>query len=149
MANKEIQEKENFKVVSRASWLSKLFGHYARIPLLIFWVRLVAMIAGLFALKIATWDYDININGFVQSGIFIFYCWWFMDTAVARFHDVDQSGWKALYMLLPYVNFYFLIKLMVKSGTLGDNQYGASPYILDKYDLERLEMEKKLRILLI
>lgn len=124
-------------------WRESFFCHYARIPLLIFWLRLAVMITGLVALKIATWDYDIYVYPAFQLVLFIFYCWWFIDSVVARFHDINQTGWKALYMFLPYVNFYFLIKLMLKSGTLGDNQYGPNPYILDKYDLERLEIERK------
>ena len=44
-----------------------------------------------------------------------------------RLQDIGYSGWWALILLIPYVNFVFWLFLVFKSGEEGDNQYGPPP----------------------
>ncbi|TDM00594.1 MAG: hypothetical protein C4K58_05200 [Flavobacteriaceae bacterium] len=44
----------------------------------------------------------------------------YLAASVRRAHDVGKSGW---YMLIPFYNFY----LLVKNGDEGSNQYGPDP----------------------
>lgn len=44
---------------------------------------------------------------------------------IKRLHDLNHSGWLYLIGLIPIVNFFFSIYLIVWKGTDGDNQYGA------------------------
>ncbi len=42
---------------------------------------------------------------------------------IQRSHDMDKSGWLALLMIVPLVNFIFLLM----SGTDGENRFGPKP----------------------
>lgn len=58
--------------------------------------------------------------------------WWIMLAVYAkRWHDHDMSGWWTALMLVPIVNFfwgiYMLIKLGFLKGTDGPNRYGPAP----------------------
>ena len=44
-----------------------------------------------------------------------------------RLNDLGQSGWLALIILIPLVNFIYLLYLMFARGNEGVNQYGAPP----------------------
>jgi uncharacterized membrane protein YhaH (DUF805 family) len=46
---------------------------------------------------------------------------------VRRLHDLDRSGWWALFAFVPLVNFIFGLYLLFKRGTEGPNRYGADP----------------------
>lgn len=46
---------------------------------------------------------------------------------VRRFHDQDNSGWFALFNLIPYLGFLIVLVFMAMDGTPGENQYGPDP----------------------
>ena len=43
---------------------------------------------------------------------------------VRRLHDLNKSGWMGLLLLIPVVQFFFMIYLLLASGTAGPNEYG-------------------------
>lgn len=43
---------------------------------------------------------------------------------IRRLHDVDASGWWALLALIPLVNLFFFLYILLKAGTPGPNRYG-------------------------
>jgi uncharacterized membrane protein YhaH (DUF805 family) len=43
---------------------------------------------------------------------------------IRRLHDIDLSGWWALLMLVPLVNFVFGLYAVIKPGTAGVNRFG-------------------------
>ncbi|AZB99930.1 DUF805 domain-containing protein [Acinetobacter pittii] len=45
---------------------------------------------------------------------------------VRRLHDLNKSGWMGLLLFIPVVQFFFMIYLLLASGTAGPNQYGPS-----------------------
>lgn len=47
--------------------------------------------------------------------------------SVRRLHDLDKSGWLALLMIVPFVNFIFGLYLLFAKGSPDDNKYGAPP----------------------
>jgi len=47
--------------------------------------------------------------------------------AIRRLHDMNASGWWALLMLVPLVNFVFTLVLIFAPGTLGENRFGPQP----------------------
>jgi uncharacterized membrane protein YhaH (DUF805 family) len=47
--------------------------------------------------------------------------------AIQRIHDFDISGWLAVLLVVPVINFFFAIALMVIPGSDGSNRYGARP----------------------
>lgn len=46
---------------------------------------------------------------------------------VRRLHDINESGWWILWIILPIVGSIILIILLAKDSTLGDNYYGQNP----------------------
>ena len=46
---------------------------------------------------------------------------------VRRCHDIDKSGYWGLLVLVPVVNFFFLLYLLFAKGTEGWNKYGNDP----------------------
>lgn len=49
--------------------------------------------------------------------------WW----TQRRLHDFEEPGWKWLILLVPLVNIFWFIIIVVTDGTVGDNRYGADP----------------------
>lgn len=43
---------------------------------------------------------------------------------VRRLHDLNKSGWMGLLLFIPVVQFFFMIYLLLASGTTGPNEYG-------------------------
>lgn len=46
---------------------------------------------------------------------------------VRRMHDINKSGWMLLVSLIPLAGGIWLLILLIKEGTQGENQYGADP----------------------
>lgn len=44
-----------------------------------------------------------------------------------RLHDFDVSAWWAFFLLFPFLQFVFLIYLLVAPGTAGSNRFGPVP----------------------
>ena len=44
---------------------------------------------------------------------------------ILRLHDMNKSGWLMLLLLVPLVNFIFLLVLLFAPGTQGNNKYGT------------------------
>ena len=55
----------------------------------------------------------------------IFFC--FIVAARRRLHDLNSNGWLSLLVLVPLVNFFFAIYLLVWPGTSDTNDYGPRP----------------------
>lgn len=41
-----------------------------------------------------------------------------------RCHDFNKSGWMLLLLLVPYLNILVFLYILLKKGTVGDNNYG-------------------------
>jgi len=44
---------------------------------------------------------------------------------IRRLHDMDISGWKSLFAIIPVVNIFFGFYIFLFPGTKGDNSYGG------------------------
>ena len=47
--------------------------------------------------------------------------------SIKRWHDIGKSGWAAVLLLIPGVNFLVLMYMLLAPGTQGPNPYGADP----------------------
>lgn len=47
--------------------------------------------------------------------------------AARRFNDMDQSGWLAALIIIPFANFFIMLWLIFGRGTPGSNRYGPAP----------------------
>lgn len=48
----------------------------------------------------------------------------YISFAIKRLHDVNQSGWLSILILIPIVNFFFSLYLLFMPGTATPNNYG-------------------------
>jgi uncharacterized membrane protein YhaH (DUF805 family) len=48
---------------------------------------------------------------------------------IRRFHDLNQSGWYVLILIVPLVNLYYLLKLSFFEGNDDHNEYGRAPQV--------------------
>lgn len=46
---------------------------------------------------------------------------------IRRLHDIGHTGWAVLCSLIPYVNIAYMIYILFRKGTEGDNPYGPDP----------------------
>jgi len=58
---------------------------------------------------------------------------WSVSLLVRRLHDLNRTGWMALLLFIPLVNFVFGIYVVFFKGTDGSNKYGEDPLEYDNY----------------
>lgn len=46
---------------------------------------------------------------------------------IKRLHDMNSSGWWLLLRFIPIVSLFYLLWLLIGSGTVGPNKYGDDP----------------------
>ena len=46
---------------------------------------------------------------------------------IARLHDMNSSGWWVVLMIVPIINFFFGLIILLVSGTKGENKFGQQP----------------------
>lgn len=76
--------------------------------------------AGL-AMAISPFFWVLFAAGYVAAIVFSFII------MIQRLHDLNQSGWLCLLMLVPLVNLIFALFLVFAPGTQGANSYGFQP----------------------
>jgi uncharacterized membrane protein YhaH (DUF805 family) len=59
---------------------------------------------------------------------------------VRRMHDVNKSGWYLFIALIPLIGAIWLLVLLIKEGTIGENQYGPDPNNPATFDFENQEI---------
>ena len=65
----------------------------------------------------------------IFSLIFVYVVPFIINIIIARrrLHDLNQSGWMALLLIVPLVNIAFALYLIFAPGTQGQNNYGLRP----------------------
>lgn len=56
---------------------------------------------------------------------FLFFLYFDFTSTIKRLHDLNQSGWLSLLKLIPIVNFFFGLYLIIRPGDLDSNKYGS------------------------
>lgn len=52
--------------------------------------------------------------------------WILLVAAVKRLKDLDSKIWYAIFVIVPFINLFVLLGLMLSEGSKGRNQYGAA-----------------------
>ena len=73
--------------------------------------------------------FGMERHGFSSVSLTIYFMFLviFSDIYLKRFHDLNQSGWLVMGMLVPFYNIYLLYRLLLVDGTKGENKYGPDP----------------------
>ncbi len=88
----------------------------------IVWIIAVWVILGLIGWLLGAYEEEGSITFSIISiiagiaGIFM---------GIKRLHDLNKTGWLYLLSIVPLVNLFFWIYLLVWKGDEGDNQYGS------------------------
>ena len=79
---------------------------------------------GVFNMTIGTVGNEINILSIIYSLAVLVPG---LAVAVRRLHDVGKSGWMVLINLIPLIGQIWILVLMIKDSTPGENEYGSNP----------------------
>jgi uncharacterized membrane protein YhaH (DUF805 family) len=77
----------------------------------------VAALSGIFPMLKSGENLIINIFGYALTFVI----------ARRRMHDLDNPGWMALLMFVPFLNFFIGLYLLIRPGTSEENRFGPAP----------------------
>ena len=106
-------------------------GWYGFLNIISFFASIAFSLAvGIFNLGTMTLDNQFidmlsGMAGLGYLALLVFYIYFYIVITARRLHDLDKSGWMMLLMLLPLINVFFILYLLLASGTAGFNRYGA------------------------
>jgi len=78
---------------------------------------------GVFNITVGTVN-EINILSLIYSLAVLIPS---LAVSVRRLHDVGKSGWMILLNLIPLIGTIWILVLMIRDSTSGDNEYGPNP----------------------
>ncbi|WP_335972996.1 DUF805 domain-containing protein [Acinetobacter calcoaceticus] len=121
--NQPLQQDSPFKASGRFGRLS-----YAA------WTFIISLITFMLALSSMLWlrsnPSEMGSSNIMTLGmillliIYIVFAYFNFVFTIRRLHDRNNTGWLSLLMLIPAVNFIFMIYLFAAKGTEGTNDYG-------------------------
>lgn len=79
---------------------------------------------GVFSITIGTVGNEINVLSAIYGLALLIPG---LAVQVRRLHDVGKSGWMILLNLIPLIGTIWILVLMIRDGTPGDNEYGPNP----------------------
>ena len=100
------------------------------------WILL--FVGGVFGITIGATAFNNNAAGggaivvLILALAFLFIVVSDLAVTAQRFRDIGCTGWAALLILIPYVDFIVWIVLMFIPGTRGENKYG--PDLLETHN---------------
>ena len=106
-------------------------GWYAFLNVLSFFASIAFSLAvGIFNFSTMTLnsqfaDLLTGMAGLGYVALLVFYLYFYIVITARRLHDLDKSGWMMLLLLLPVINIFFILYLLLAPGTAGLNRYGA------------------------
>lgn len=65
------------------------------------------------------------ISGIITLVIYILFIYFVFVVSIRRLHDLNQTGWLSILFILPLINLFFWVYLLVAPGTDGANKFGA------------------------
>ena len=65
--------------------------------------------------------------------------WACLATYAKRWHDIGQSGWMSLTILIPFLGFFIILYLGFSRGDIGSNKFGEEPVRPEPLQVSGLE----------
>lgn len=81
---------------------------------------------------------DPALGSMVLLTTILFGMWSEMSATVRRLHDLDRPGWHWVLGMIPLYNMWLGLVLLLRAGTIGDNQYGPDPLLEGASEADRL-----------
>jgi uncharacterized membrane protein YhaH (DUF805 family) len=79
---------------------------------------------GIFNIAIGTIGSEINILSIIYGLALLIPG---LAVSVRRLHDIGKSGWMILLNLIPLIGTIWILVLMIRDSTPGENEYGPNP----------------------
>ncbi|WP_326518039.1 DUF805 domain-containing protein [Acinetobacter sp. CAAS 2-6] len=111
---------------SRLSYI----GWYGLLHLSIFLLAIAfSLTLGIISLNngVLNENFTNALNGMAGLGfllLFVVYFYFHLVLVIRRLHDLNQTGWISLLLLVPVINFFLAFYLLLAPGTPGMNRYG-------------------------
>ncbi|WP_425918921.1 DUF805 domain-containing protein [Acinetobacter sp. TSRC1-2] len=105
-------------------------GWYGFVHLITFFATIaLSLILGIFNLNTLSVENQFvnTLTGLAGLGfvvILVLYLYFLMVISIRRLHDMNRSGWLILLFLIPLLNIFMGLYLLLGSGTNGVNNYG-------------------------
>ena len=105
-------------------------GWYGFVHLITFFATLaLSLTMGIFHLNTLSVDNQFvnTLTGLAGLGfvvILVLYLYFLMVISIRRLHDMNRSGWLILLLLIPLLNIFMGLYLLLGSGSKGVNNYG-------------------------
>lgn len=109
-------------------------GRFARLAYLAWYlvISLVIVLVAILGIAIfgnsaSTTDPYANIGTasiLIMAVAYIVFFYYAIVFTIRRLHDLNQSGWLSLLILVPLVNVFFMLYVMIAPGTKGSNNFG-------------------------
>lgn len=105
-------------------------GWYGFVHLITFFATLaLSLTMGIFHLNTLSVDNQFvnTLTGLAGLGfvvILVLYLYFLMVISIRRLHDMNRSGWLILLFLIPLLNIFMGLYLILGSGSKGVNNYG-------------------------
>lgn len=103
-------------------------GEFFSLGIMLFFAKIIVV-----ALMTVVWFYDSEftylsmISGLIALILFLLFLVGDVMITIRRLHDFNRSGNWALLLFIPYIDFLFILVLLVIDGTTGPNKYGPDP----------------------
>jgi uncharacterized membrane protein YhaH (DUF805 family) len=113
--------------------LQILFSFEGRIPRKVYWLGLLSMVVGFFALVIMLGLLGRFLGGADVVGVLLvpaygLFLWAHLALRIKRWHDLDKSGFWVFIALVPCIGgLWEFIETGCTRGTYGLNRYGGDP----------------------
>lgn len=112
----------------RKNWITGLYdGRIGRRDWI--WGVVLSFIAVVVGIAVLAAMADSSDGGFFWFLIIVLYIAFFyfvFSLHARRLHDLNESGWKSLFFIIPLVNLITLVWLISTKGVDKDNKYGAN-----------------------
>lgn len=118
-----------FSIHGRFNRMSYLGGYGLIYLVTLIGYFILASFLGSFQLSSDLFNFQFYSSLSGISALVVWFFWLFLIylniiLVVRRLHDLNKSGWMGLLIFIPLVQFFFMLYLLLASGTAGPNQYG-------------------------
>ena len=113
------------------------FGWHGRVPRSTWWWRLVVLAAIAIAFGMLAGALLGPAGATVVAALF---AWCAGAVSTRRLHDIGQSAWSLLVVLVPIVGPLWLLFQLTRPGVEGRNRYGSDP--LARFDYLQVDIAR-------
>lgn len=123
VADRPLSSKGRFGRLSFIGW-------YTFLNIMMFFTSIgLSLATGIFNLNSFALDNHFmnalnGLSGIAYIALTVLYIYFYIVLVARRLHDRNNSGWRMLMLLVPVLNVFFILYLLLAAGDVGANKYG-------------------------